>query len=199
MFPIPWNKAYRNKDGSLSTIDDAIGGGGGGYTLPAATASRLGGVKIGSGVTVQPDGTISVSGGGGGFVPDYQNERLIIGVHDDYNYFIPMEKEYVGEGSEGYEIKTNPESTQSTAKIDIYSIIYEDEIISKELIKTLVHNGDNTYEDSNISVAYNSGGTSWVVTSKVPLYDESGNVYTSPLSWLYANTVDYIMLLKNLA
>jgi hypothetical protein len=31
--------------------------------LPAATSSALGGVKIGSGVTVQADGTISVSGG----------------------------------------------------------------------------------------------------------------------------------------
>ncbi len=40
------------------------GGGGGGYTLPTATASRLGGVKIGSGVTVTADGTISVEGGG---------------------------------------------------------------------------------------------------------------------------------------
>lgn len=38
------------------------GGGGGSYTLPTATASRLGGVKIGSGVTVANDGTISVEG-----------------------------------------------------------------------------------------------------------------------------------------
>ena len=41
------------------------GGGGGEYHLPTATASRLGGVKIGSGVTVSNDGTISVEGGGG--------------------------------------------------------------------------------------------------------------------------------------
>lgn len=34
------------------------------YTLPAATASTLGGVKIGSGVTVAGDGTISVAPGG---------------------------------------------------------------------------------------------------------------------------------------
>ena len=39
-----------------------LGGGGGGYVLPTATANRLGGVKIGSGVTVSEDGTISVSG-----------------------------------------------------------------------------------------------------------------------------------------
>lgn len=35
-----------------------------GYTLSAATASALGGVKIGEGITVAADGTISVAGGG---------------------------------------------------------------------------------------------------------------------------------------
>lgn len=34
----------------------------GGYVLPTATASRLGGVKIGSGISVEEDGTISASG-----------------------------------------------------------------------------------------------------------------------------------------
>lgn len=47
-------------------LDTGGGGGGGSYTLPTATSSRLGGVKIGSGVSVADDGTISVSGGGGG-------------------------------------------------------------------------------------------------------------------------------------
>lgn len=37
-------------------------GGGGGYVLPTATANRLGGVKIGDGINVENDGTISVSG-----------------------------------------------------------------------------------------------------------------------------------------
>ena len=35
---------------------------GGGYTLPAATASTLGGVKVGSGLSVAPDGTLSADG-----------------------------------------------------------------------------------------------------------------------------------------
>ena len=39
------------------------GGGGGSYTLPTATASRLGGIKVGSGLTVENDGTLSTSGG----------------------------------------------------------------------------------------------------------------------------------------
>ena len=39
--------------------------GGGSYELPPATDSELGGVKIGSGVSVTEDGTISVEGGGG--------------------------------------------------------------------------------------------------------------------------------------
>lgn len=36
------------------------------YTLPPATSSTLGGVIVGSGINVASDGTISVSGGGGG-------------------------------------------------------------------------------------------------------------------------------------
>lgn len=39
------------------------GGGGSGYTLPVATSEVLGGVKIGQGVNVTSDGTISVQGG----------------------------------------------------------------------------------------------------------------------------------------
>lgn len=50
----------------MNFSDDSSGGGGGSYTLPTATSSRLGGVKIGSGISVAEDGTISASGGGGG-------------------------------------------------------------------------------------------------------------------------------------
>ena len=39
------------------------GGGGGSYTLPVATASRLGGVKVGSGLSITSAGTLSVTGG----------------------------------------------------------------------------------------------------------------------------------------
>ena len=42
------------------------GGSGSGYTLPVATQSTLGGVKIGSGITIDSGGTISVEGGQGG-------------------------------------------------------------------------------------------------------------------------------------
>ena len=40
------------------------GGGGGSYTLPAATADTLGGIKVGSGLNVEADGTLSTTGGG---------------------------------------------------------------------------------------------------------------------------------------
>ena len=48
---------------SLSLLGGGSGasGGGTGYRLPVATATRLGGVKIGDGVNVQGDGTISVN------------------------------------------------------------------------------------------------------------------------------------------
>lgn len=41
-------------------------GGGGSYVLPVASADTLGGVKVGSGLSVESDGTLSASGGGGG-------------------------------------------------------------------------------------------------------------------------------------
>lgn len=51
-----------------SWIGSYVGTGGGsgeGYTLPPASATTLGGVKIGSGINVTPDGVISANGGGG--------------------------------------------------------------------------------------------------------------------------------------
>lgn len=39
------------------------GGGGGGYVLPVATASRLGGIKVGSGLTIDGAGVLSAEGG----------------------------------------------------------------------------------------------------------------------------------------
>ena len=68
MFPIPWNKLFRKKDGTITTIDEAIssgGGGGGGYTLPTASANTKGGIKIGSGLRMDGE-VLSVDGGGGG-------------------------------------------------------------------------------------------------------------------------------------
>lgn len=38
------------------------------YTLPTASAGELGGVKIGSGLTIDLDGTLNATGGGGGSV-----------------------------------------------------------------------------------------------------------------------------------
>jgi len=57
------------------------GSGGGGYVLPTATASRLGGVKIGSGINVEEDGTISAGGGGssleaGDYIEIDENDKI---------------------------------------------------------------------------------------------------------------------------
>lgn len=65
MFPLPWNKAYRKKDGSLTTIDDAIqngGGGGGGSELPDYDSSDAGKV-----LSVDDSGELEWSEGGGGY------------------------------------------------------------------------------------------------------------------------------------
>lgn len=50
--------------GSLVKPDGSLlSGGGAGYSLPVATATVLGGVKAGTGVSIAGDGTLSASGG----------------------------------------------------------------------------------------------------------------------------------------
>ena len=63
MFPIPWNKAFRKKDGTVVNIVDAMSGGGGGSDLPPHSSSDAGKV-----LTVADDGTLEwdESGSGGG-------------------------------------------------------------------------------------------------------------------------------------
>lgn len=55
--------------GKLTFLDGAEvenfpggGGGGGSYTLPPATASTLGGIKVGSGLSVTAEGVLSADG-----------------------------------------------------------------------------------------------------------------------------------------
>ncbi len=56
---IPANATPSNQ---LATMADV----GGSYVLPAATASTLGGIKVGSGLSITQDGTLSATGGSGG-------------------------------------------------------------------------------------------------------------------------------------
>lgn len=66
---------------------------GGGYTLPVASPTSLGGVKVGSGLSIDASGVLSASGGGGGgnFIETVEDgffivdQSLNIGVYVDAN------------------------------------------------------------------------------------------------------------------
>lgn len=65
-----------NIDNRVTHVENIIedgGGSGEAYILPTATSSRLGGIKVGSGLNVENDGTLSVASsggeGGGGLTP----------------------------------------------------------------------------------------------------------------------------------
>lgn len=56
------------ESGETPTVNietDTFSGGGGSYTLPTASATTLGGVKVGSGLAIDADGVLSASGGSG--------------------------------------------------------------------------------------------------------------------------------------
>ena len=75
----------RTHDGNNWSDWKMIGGFGGSFTLPIASASVLGGVKIGSGINVTEDGTISVNGGGtvAGEWIDVKNDISVTGNRAD--------------------------------------------------------------------------------------------------------------------
>lgn len=56
----------KNNGTTYFVTDSVHGGGGGSYVLPPATANTLGGVKVGTGLDVTADGTLSATGGGTG-------------------------------------------------------------------------------------------------------------------------------------
>lgn len=66
-------KSSSTQDGHMSKEDkiklDSIAENANNYTLPVATNSSLGGIKIGSGINIAPDGTISVIQAREGLVP----------------------------------------------------------------------------------------------------------------------------------
>ena len=56
MFPIRFDFPFRKANGDLSTIGAEIslgGGGGGSYTLPTASAKTKGGIKVGTGLSME--------------------------------------------------------------------------------------------------------------------------------------------------
>lgn len=78
MFPMTWNFPFRKKNGDVVNIEDAMEGGEP-YVLPTATSNRLGGVKIGTGISVNDDGTISASGGLKIHVHSFPDQGIVAG------------------------------------------------------------------------------------------------------------------------
>jgi hypothetical protein len=65
-----YNEATTGTSGLMSAADktklDGVATNANNYTLPVATSDTIGGVKAGTNITIDTDGTISASGGGGG-------------------------------------------------------------------------------------------------------------------------------------
>lgn len=74
------NKSYRVfcPNGSMNqafiiTGGGSSGGGGSAYTLPIASADTLGGIKVGAGLTISTEGTLSATGGGTADAVEWSN------------------------------------------------------------------------------------------------------------------------------
>lgn len=65
MFPLNWNIPFIKKNGKRTTIGAELENAGTPYTLPTASTTTKGGVKIGSGLVMTGD-TLSTESSGGG-------------------------------------------------------------------------------------------------------------------------------------
>ena len=74
--------------GKLTVLEgaevDGLSGGGGSYTLPAATADKLGGIKVGSGLTIT-DGVLSATGITPAEAQADSTASSYTGLKDDFN------------------------------------------------------------------------------------------------------------------
>ena len=104
-------RAVTESTGALRVVNfKKAAGGGGGYVLPVATASKLGGVKIGSNLSIDADGVLSATGGGS---TSYSTTEQVVGTWID--------------GKPLYQ-KTYSGTTPSTTS---YANIFSDSVISK--------------------------------------------------------------------
>lgn len=74
-------RAVTEDTGALRVVNFKKAAGGGGYVLPVATASTLGGVKVGSNLSIDADGVLSATGGGGS--TSYSTTEQVIGTWID--------------------------------------------------------------------------------------------------------------------
>lgn len=114
-----------------------FGSGGGSYTLPIASSSVLGGVKIGDGINVDSAGTISVSGGSSNVEPATNISSGIITVGDglavDENGVVSVGNQVMrfnSEYDEGEDSYSWSEYTKNESSFDIAKITIEDVEVS---------------------------------------------------------------------
>ena len=97
-----------------TTCKGGEGGGGGSYILPPATQQTLGGVKVGSGLTVQADGTLSANGGGS------EAYRIELSTNDPEGF---TEEDIVALNEFFDAVEADP-SIKDSAYVDIYGELY---------------------------------------------------------------------------
>ncbi len=129
------------------------------YTLPAATSSTIGGVKPGTGLEVEPDGTLNATGGGEADSVDWENVKNkptnVSQFTNDSGYQTSGDvQQAINKAKEGLATEEYVNNKVST----VYR--YKGTVANKEALPASAEIGD-TYnlQDTGMNVAWN--GTAW--------------------------------------
>ena len=121
---------------------DTGGGGGGSYVLPPATANTLGGVKVGQGLSVASDGTLSTDGGGGGGGIAYSTTEHAVGTWLDGSTV--YERTFTGNISAG------SQSSVDTGQINLRYLEVTSLVVGSDEIRPCAESAYSVYVDSYI-------------------------------------------------
>ena len=138
------------------------------YTLPSATPSTLGGVKVGSGLNVAPDGTLSTVGGGAGSGLPVFNELSITPATNGQTVFTP---------AGGY----------AAGQIELF--------LNGVL---LLGNGDDYSATDGVDITLTTGANTtdtlflrrWIYLPEAQAVNKAGDTMTGALNWSAAVSVE---------
>lgn len=154
-----------------------VSDGGGGYVLPAATQSTLGGIKVGSGLTIDSGGTLSTDGGGTGGKTDYflnsmtQAERLEL-----FSTLSAMTADAGEWGNENLD-----DIADISSQFNFYVSLETDEYFGWAPVYYARRDSSGKFVFTGIAVKRDSGANFLAITAEIP-NDGSLNVSTSSSS-----------------
>lgn len=173
-------RAVTEDTGALRVVNfKKAAGGGGGYVLPVASASTLGGVKVGSGLVIT-DGVLSATGGGGGNPIGHIDWQMIV-----FPNYLKLDGDTLANASVDYAAllsfaQTNNLIASDTTNKALFQYDSETDVLTLPNYIDLVLQGGNSVEEKEAGLPNIKG--QFAPSDNVSSQTESSGLGTGPFT-----------------